>query len=122
MMVTQDVTDILAQEAFDALAKFLDAVDVRLRHPPRAVGGVRRSRPELLDFFLRAKVHETSVAKSRMRGNALSGSMVTGLSSGNWSRRVIHISFGMPLISAEQEPHLPALQFHRQARSLACLA
>ena len=27
----------------------------------------------------------------------------------------------MPLISAEQEPHLPALQFQRQARSLACV-
>ena len=34
----------------------------------------------------------------------------------------MHISFGMPLISAEQEPHLPALQFQRQARSLACVA
>ena len=36
--------------------------------------------------------------------------------------RVMHMSFGMPLISAEQEPHLPALQFQRQARSLACVA
>jgi hypothetical protein len=57
-----------------------------------------------------------------MRGNALIGSIVTGLSSGNSSSRVMHMSFGMPLISAEQEPHLPALQFHRQARSLACVA
>ncbi len=29
----------------------------------------------------------------------------------------MHISFGMPLISAEHEPHLPALQFQRTARS-----
>src|SRR5690242_5433718 len=36
--------------------------------------------------------------------------------------RVMHISFGRPLISAEHEPHLPALQFHRTARSLACSA
>jgi hypothetical protein len=36
--------------------------------------------------------------------------------------RVMHISFGMPLISAEHEPHLPALQFQRTARSLACSA
>ena len=36
--------------------------------------------------------------------------------------RVMHISRGLPLISAEQEPHLPALQFQRQARSLACVA
>ena len=33
----------------------------------------------------------------------------------------MHMSLGMPLISAEQEPHLPALQFQRQARSLACV-
>ena len=31
----------------------------------------------------------------------------------------MHISFGMPLISAEHEPHLPALQFQRAARSPA---
>ena len=36
--------------------------------------------------------------------------------------RVMHISFGLPLISAEHEPHLPALQFHRTARSCACSA
>src|SRR5688572_6283187 len=33
--------------------------------------------------------------------------------------RVMHISFGFPLISAEHEPHLPALQFQRTARSFA---
>jgi hypothetical protein len=38
------------------------------------------------------------------------------------SSRVMHIKRGMPLISAEQEPHLPALQFQRTARSLACSA
>jgi hypothetical protein len=31
--------------------------------------------------------------------------------------RVMHSSRGLPLISALQEPHLPALQFHRTARS-----
>ncbi len=31
----------------------------------------------------------------------------------------MHISRGLPLISAEQEPHLPALQFQRTARSVA---
>ena len=34
----------------------------------------------------------------------------------------MHISRGLPLISAEHEPHLPALQFHRTARSPACSA
>ena len=31
--------------------------------------------------------------------------------------RVMHMSRGTPFISAEHEPHLPALQFQRQARS-----
>src|SRR6187455_3414112 len=35
--------------------------------------------------------------------------------------RVMHMSLGMPLISMEQEPHLPALQFQRHARSFACV-
>ncbi len=43
--------------------------------------------------------------------------IVTGLSSGTWFMRVMHISRGMPLTSAEHEPHLPALQFQRNARS-----
>src|SRR6184192_2069699 len=34
----------------------------------------------------------------------------------------MHINFGEPLISAEHEPHLPALQFQRTARSFACFA
>ena len=50
------------------------------------------------------------------------GSIVTGLCKGSWFRRVMHISRGDPLTSAEQEPHLPALQFQRQAKSLACSA
>ena len=57
-----------------------------------------------------------------MGGKARIGSTVTGLSSGTSLIRVMHISFGVPLTSAEQEPHLPALQFQRTARSLACSA
>src|SRR6201999_2678079 len=57
-----------------------------------------------------------------MLGKARMGSMVMGLSVGKVSMRVMHMSLGMPLISAEQEPHLPALQFQRQARSGACVA
>ena len=34
----------------------------------------------------------------------------------------MHISFGLPLISAEHDPHLPALQFQRTARSGAWVA
>ena len=62
------------------------------------------------------------MTRSLMIGKAFIGSMVTGSSSGSSPRRVMHISLGMPLISAEQEPHLPALQFQRQARSLAASA
>ena len=56
-----------------------------------------------------------------MTGKVRSGVTVTG-SSGNVESRVMHINFGLPLISAPQDPHLPALQFHRTARSLACVA
>ena len=36
--------------------------------------------------------------------------------------RTLGVSFGMPFTSAEQEPHFPALQFQRQARSFAWVA
>ena len=72
--------------------------------------------------FLTRKFHDTSVTRSRIDGKVCIGSTVTGWSSGRSDRRVMHISLGMPLISAEQEPHLPALQFQRTARSLACSA
>src|SRR6476469_6997596 len=73
-----------------------------------------------LMFFFTVKFHETSVTKSLINGKAFIGCSSTGLLRGRSLRRVIHISLGMPLISAEQEPHLPALQFQRTARSLAC--
>ena len=34
----------------------------------------------------------------------------------------MHINRGRPLISAEHDPHFPALQFQRHARSDACSA
>jgi len=51
-MIAQHMADVLTQKTFDALAKFLHAVDVRLLHPPGAVLGVGRSRLEFLDAFL----------------------------------------------------------------------
>ena len=57
-----------------------------------------------------------------MLGKARIGSMVIGLSVFSVSMRVMHMSLGMPFTSAEQEPHLPALQFQRTARSFACVA
>ena len=52
-----------------------------------------------------------------MTGNVRSGVTVTVSSSSKVDIRVMHISRGRPLISAEHDPHLPALQFHRTARS-----
>jgi hypothetical protein len=52
-----------------------------------------------------------------MMGKVFIGATVTGSPSGSVSMRVMHMRRGRPLISAEHEPHLPALQFQRQARS-----
>src|SRR5215217_3536662 len=89
-------------------------------HVPSGASGLRGLNG--LIFFLTSKFHETSVTRSRIGGNAFIGSTVTGSSSGNSFNLVMHIKRGLPLISAEQEPHLPALQFQRHARSLACVA
>ena len=66
-MVAQDVADVLAEEALDALAEFLHALDVLLLHPPGAVGGVRRRGLNFLMLVLTRKFHETSVTS---RGSA----------------------------------------------------
>src|SRR5436309_13187663 len=91
-----------------------------IRHVPSGASGGRGLKG--LIFFLIAKFQETSVTKSLISGNALIGSTVTGLSRGTSFSRAMHISLGIPLTSAEQEPHFPALQFQRQERSLAWLA
>ena len=57
------------------------------------------------------------MTRSRITGKVRSGVTVTVSSSSNVDIRVMHSSRGRPLTSAEQEPHLPALQFHRTARS-----
>ncbi len=72
-------------------------------------------------FFFR-KFHETSVTRSLISGKVRIGSTVTGSFRSSVFSRHMHISFGRPLISAEHDPHLPALQFHRTARSGACSA
>jgi hypothetical protein len=94
--------------------------DCAIRQVPSGASGARGL--NLLIFFFTRKFHETSVTRSFTRGNAFIGSTVTGFSNGKVLSRVMHMSFGMPLISAEHDPHLPALQFQRQARSFACFA
>ena len=72
--------------------------------------------------FLTRKFHDTSVTRSLISGKVRIGSTFTGSSRSIEFRRLMHISRGLPLISAEHEPHLPALQFQRHARSGACSA
>ncbi len=57
-----------------------------------------------------------------MGGKARMGSTVTGFSRSRSLSRVMQSRLGFPFTSAEHEPHLPALQFQRTARSLACSA
>ena len=69
--------------------------------------------------FLTSKFQLTSVTRSRSSGKARIGSIVTGWLSGRSLIRVMHMRRGFPFTSALHEPHLPALQFHRTARSPA---
>src|SRR5438105_10271946 len=69
-----------------------------------------------------SKLLFTSVTRSFITGNAFIGLTVIGSPCAKSSSRVLHISFGRPLISALQEPHRAALQFQRHARSGAACA
>ena len=94
----------------------------RLRHAPGAVGRIGRPRLELLDALLHPEVPRhvgDEVLDGRERPHRLDGDRLVRSSV---LSRVMHIRRGLPLISAEHEPHLPALQFQRTARSLACSA
>src|ERR1700732_656284 len=74
MMIPQNMTDVLAKEAFDALAKFLDAIDVRLGDAPGAVRRVGRPWFEFPDFFLNAKIPRNigrQIAKDRKGSHGL---------------------------------------------------
>ena len=53
LVVADDVADVLAQEALDALAELLDALDVDLLHPvlARLAVGRRRERRDLPAFL-----------------------------------------------------------------------
>ncbi len=62
------------------------------------------------------------MTRSRTTGKARIGVTVTVSSRSKTDIRVMHIRRGRPLISALHEPHLPALQFQRTARSGAWVA
>ena len=62
------------------------------------------------------------MTRSLITGNVRSGVIVIGSPGSNIDIRVMQASRGRPLISIEHEPHLPALQFQRTARSPAWVA
>src|SRR3954471_23955897 len=91
-----------------------------MRHVPSGASGGRGLKG--LIFFFTWKFHETSVTKSLMTGKAFIGSICTRFFHCKLLILPMQNSFGIPFTSAEHEPHFPALQFHRQARSRACVA
>ncbi len=108
LVIAQHVADVLAQKALDALPEFLHAVDVLLLHAPRAVRRVGRARRELLDLLLHLVSSTTRPSRGRARAERRASARSSPASSRRApSSRVMHISFGMPLISAEHDPHLP---------------
>ena len=62
------------------------------------------------------------MTRSRITGKVRIGVTVMVSSSSKSESRHMHISRGRPLTSALHEPHLPALQFQRTARSPAWVA
>ena len=88
-----------------------------MRQVPSGASGARGL--NFLIRFLTSKFQLTSDTRSFSSGKARIGSMVTGWSGGRSLIRVMHMSRGLPFTSALQEPHLPALQFQRTARSPA---
>ena len=56
LVLAQHVAHILAEKTLDALPKFLHPLDVGLEHAPRSIRRVRRTRRELLDAQLCAKI------------------------------------------------------------------
>ena len=57
-----------------------------------------------------------------MIGKDFIGVTVMGSPSGSDVMRVMHMSFGLPLISALHDPQRPALQFQRTPSDGSCCA
>src|SRR5207249_10087785 len=97
------------------------ALDVDLCHPVLAglEAGRRHERRHLAGLRVVERDVRDEILDHRERAQRGHGDRLV---STNVDIRVMHISRGLPLISALHEPHLPALQFQRQARSLAWVA
>src|SRR5665213_2234214 len=65
-LIAQDVTDVLAQKALDALAHLLRAIDVALIEPPLAVGARLERRDRLVDAIVPRDVGD-QIADPRKR-------------------------------------------------------
>src|SRR6185437_5402857 len=74
-----------------------------MRQVPSGASGLRDG---IIPFFTR-KFQETSVTRSLMIGKACIGSIVISFLSGSELRRVMHISLGIPLISASTSHTYP---------------
>ena len=76
VMVAQHMTNVLTQEAFNALAEFLHAVRIRLLHVPRTIRVIRLARFEfadvLLDFVVPRHIRD-QIANQRERFHRLHG-------------------------------------------------
>ena len=126
VVVAQDVANILTQKTFDAFAKLLHAIDVSLIHLPFNIRARAEWRNLSVDFVVPGYV-SYQISDDRKTFHRLdSNGFIQGQSiqaSGRGKRellvptRVLHVTRGRPLTSAEHEPHWPALQFHRTARS-----
>ena len=91
-----------------------------MRHVPSGASAGRGVNGVIVFFTAEVPRHVgDEIPDQRERAHRLDGDRLV---SGSVFSRVMHISRGLPLISAEQEPHLPALQFQRTARSGACVA
>ena len=98
MVFPQDVTDVLAEKALDALAKLLHAIDVALEYSPSSVLGVRRSRGKLLDSLFDLEVPGDIRHQVLNDREGLHGLDRDGLFQGELFKRVMHSSRGDPLI------------------------
>ncbi len=56
LVIAQHMTDVLTEIAFDALAEFLHAINVRLRHTPRSIRHFGLARSEGSDALFDLEV------------------------------------------------------------------